>query len=348
MRDYDPFEETRRQIHDVQKWARARRRLIVMGAAGVALVVGLGGSYYQVEAEEVAVVLRFGRHVETSSPGPHFRIPVIDTVIKVPIARQLRMEFGFRSAEGGRGEGQEVIRNATTAREARMLTADLNVGTVEWIVQYIIDDPVAYVFRFRNVEQTLALMAEATMRQVVGDFTVDELITEGRIEIEAEAHRRMSEVNESYGTGIKIQHVKLKRVDVPDQVKPAFSEVEEAKQERARLINQAEQEYNKVIPKAQGEAAQAIASARGYESERVNRAEGDAGRFEALYQEFRKAKDITRTRMYFEALAEVLPRVKKKVIVDPEMKGLVPLLHLGDGAASSTPSLGPISKGGER
>lgn len=325
----DPFDETRRQVSKIRRMARTRKRAYAGGAAFV-MLAGLGfASYYQVEAEEVAVVLRFGKHIGNQGSGPHFRIPFVDEVIKVPVQRQMRAEFGFRSRSAdGEAEG---LRDERTASEANMLTARRNVATVEWIVQYIIDSPEKYVFNFRNVEGTLRLMAEATMRGVVGDYTIDELITEGRVEIEQKAQEALRELNRAYETGVRIQYVKLKRVDVPDPVKPALAEVEEAKQERARVINQAREERNRVIPQAMGRKAQAIAAARGYATARINNAEGDAGRFEALYREYVKAKDITRTRLYFEAMSEILPKAQRKILMDPEMKALVPLLNLNGG-----------------
>jgi membrane protease subunit HflK len=195
-------------------------------------------------------------------------------------------------------------------------------------VQYKITEPEKYIFNFRDVENTLRLMSEASMRAVVGDYTIDELITEGRAEIEVEAQKRLTELNCIYETGATIEIVKLKRVDVPKPVQPALSEVEEAKQEKARLINMARQEFNKIIPRAQGEARQAIAAAEGYQAERVNRARGDAERFDLLYNEYKKAKEVTRARMYFESLAEVLPRAKQKLIVDSDVRGLLPLLNM--------------------
>ncbi len=329
MSSYDPFDETRRQVEQLRRWARTRKQLILWGGGAALAFLAFSQAYYQVEAEERGLVLRFGKHIETTAPGLHFRIPIVDEVVKVAVARQKREEFGFRTLRAG--VQSEFVRNASTKAEARMLTADLNVGTVEWIVQYIIEDPVAYAFHFRDVVTTLRLMSEATMRSVVGDYTIDELITEGRVEIEREAHARLKALNAVYETGATIQQVKLKRVDVPEPVKPALSEVEESKQEKERLINQADEEYNKVIPRARGRAEQAIAAARGYESERINTAEGDADRFKALYAEYRKAKDITRTRLYFESLAKTLPHAKRKILIDPQLKGLIPLLNLTDG-----------------
>ncbi len=329
MSSYDPFDETKRQVDQIRRWARSRRQLVYVIGGGLLLVLLGWKSYYQVEAEEVAIVLRFGKHVDTTQPGLHFRIPFVEDVVLVPVSRQMRKEFGFRTARAG--VQSEFIRNSRTRAEARMLTADRNVGTVEWIVQYMIAEPEKYVFNFRDIDATIRLMAEATMRSVVGDYTIDELITEGRADIENEAHKRLKELNDLYDTGVVIQVVKLKRADVPDPVKPSLSEVEEAKQEKARMINEAEKEYNKIIPRAKGRADQMIASAQGYAAERVNTAEGDRDRFVAVYNEYRKAKEVTRTRLYFESLSKVLPKANKKILIDPEMKGLVPLLNLSEG-----------------
>lgn len=331
MSSYDPFDETRKQVDQIRRWARTRRRVVLIAGSILILVIFGWRAYYQVEAEERAIVLRFGKHVDTTDPGLHFKLPWIDEVIMVPVARQLRKEFGFRTARAG--VQSEFVRNNLTMNEARMLTADLNVGTVEWIVQYMIAEPEKYIFNFRDIDATIRLMAEAAMRSVVGDYTIDELITEGRVDIEREAHKRLKDLNDLYDTGLVIQFVKLKRADVPDQVKPALSEVEEAKQEKARLINEAEKEYNKVIPRAKGRADQMIAAAQGYAAERINEANGDAKRFKAIYSEYKKAKEVTRTRLYFESLSKILPKAKRKILLDPEMKGLIPLLNLSEGKA---------------
>jgi modulator of FtsH protease HflK len=294
---------------------------------GLALLILLSTGYYQVEADEVGVVQRFGAYVRTTDPGPHFKLPFgVETVHKVPVKRQLKMEFGFRTVSADKQSTYETT--PRQAAEALMLTGDLNVAVVEWIVQYRIKYPEAYVFNVRNVEETFRYMSEAAMRQVVGDHAVDEVLTIGREEIASEAKLELQQLCDAYGIGIEVQQLVLQDVNPPDLVKPAFNEVNQAIQEKERAINEAWADYNKAVPKAKGEAEQAVRSAEGYALERVNNAEGDAKRFEALYEEYRKAPAVTRKRLYLEAMAQVLPKLGKKLIVDDKVKGVLPLLSL--------------------
>ena len=209
-----------------------------------------------------------------------------------------------------------------------MLTGDLNAAVVEWVVQYRIVDPYNYTFRVRNVDETFRSMSEAVMRRVVGDRTVNEVLTVGRAEVALEVEKQLQELCDQYQTGIKVEQVVLQDVNPPDPVKPSFNEVNEAQQEREKLINQAQSEYNKVIPRAEGEALQTIQEAEGYALERVNRARGDSARFAALFSEYRKAPEVTRRRIYLETLSEILPNVQRKVVVDGDLRGILPLLNL--------------------
>jgi membrane protease subunit HflK len=209
-----------------------------------------------------------------------------------------------------------------------MLTGDLNVAVVEWVVQYKITDPKKYLFDVREPTATFRDMSEAVMRQVVGDHSVDEVITIGRETIALQAKQQLQDLCNLYGIGIDVQQLVLQDVNPPDPVKPAFNEVNQAIQEKERAINDAWADYNKSVPRAKGEAEQAIRSAEGYALERVNKAQGDASRFEALYEEYRKAAAVTRKRIYFETLAQVLPKVGRKLIVDDKARGILPLLQL--------------------
>ena len=283
---------------------------------------------YQIDPDERGVVLRFGRFATDTGPGLHFLVPFVDTVIKVPVQRQLKEEFGFRTAEAG-VRTQYIDRGFED--ESLMLTGDLNVAVVEWIVQYRIKDPRAFLFNVRSPQLSFRDMTEAAMRQVVGDHSVDEVITTGRASIAAQAHEILQQLSDTYGIGIDVQQVVLQDVNPPDAVKPSFNEVNQAIQEREQLINEARTEFNQAIPKAEGEALQLIQEAEGYATARVNRAEGEATRFEAIYAEYRKAPRVTRTRMYLEMLNEVLPRVGKKFIVDDEGASVLPLLNLTQG-----------------
>ena len=247
--------------------------------------------------------------------------------IKLKIV-SFKEEFGFRTLRPG-------VRTVYTPEkwedESLMLTGDLNVAVVEWIVQYRIVDPYKYLFKVRDVRKTIRDISEVVMRMVVGDRSVDEVLTVGRMEAATQAQKKLQEILNFYDTGIKIVTVKLKDVNPPDPVKPSFNEVNEARQDRERFINEAWQAYNKVIPKAKGEAEKVIAEAEGYAIKRVNRAQGDANRFLAIWKEYKRAKDVTRKRMYIETLSKVLPRVGKIYVVDSEQKTLLPLLSLEGG-----------------
>jgi membrane protease subunit HflK len=300
----------------------------------IAIVIGLLAlfftSYFQVEPDEVGVVQRFGRYVGTYNPGPHVKIPFgVDRVTKVPVQRTLKLEFGFRTQRAGI-KSEFSPQTPETVAEAVMLTGDLNVAVVEWVVQYKIKDPQKYLFHVREPLSTFRDMSEAVMRQVVGDHSVDEVITIGREAIALEAKQQLQDLCNLYGIGIEVQQLVLQDVNPPDAVKPAFNEVNQAIQEKERAINDSWADYNKAVPKAKGEADQAIRSAEGYALERVNKAEGDASRFNALYDEYRKAPAVTRKRIYLETMAQVLPRLGRKLILDDKAKGILPLLQLGE------------------
>jgi membrane protease subunit HflK len=299
----------------------------------VAVVFGLAmlwSTVYQIAPEEAGVVLRLGRFVGTTDPGLRFKIPFVDQVQKVPVQRQLKQEFGFRTVTAG------VQSNFTTAGlrdESLMLTGDLNVAVVEWIVQYRVADPYNYLFKVRNVEDTFRDMNEAVMREVVGDRTVTEVLTIGRQDVEVTAQIRLQELSDQYENGIRVEQVVLQDVNPPDPVKPSWDEVNQAQQQRDRLINEALTDYNSVIPRARGEAEQVILQAEGYAVNRVNSAEGDAARFIAVYDEYRLAPVVTRRRMYLETMGSMMAKVPGKVILDSNAQGILPLLPL-DGITS--------------
>lgn len=294
---------------------------------GAILLVGvISSSWYTVGPEENGIVLRFGAFVRTTEPGLHFKLPLrLERVIKVPVQRQLKEEFGFTTVQAG---VRSQYSDRGKAGESNMLTGDLNAAVVEWVVQYRIVDSYQYLFRVRNVRETFRAMSEAVMRQVVGDRTVNEVLTVGRQEIADLVMVQLQALCDQYENGVKIEQVVLQDVNPPDQVKPAFNEVNEAQQERERMINEAQSEYNKVVPRARGEALQTIQQAEGYALDRVNRATGDAERFTALYEAYRTAPDITRKRIYLETLGAILPRVQNKIILDDELSGILPLLNL--------------------
>lgn len=323
---FDPEDMLRMALDARHKLPGGRTLALLVGAALV--VVALVGSYYQIEPDEVGLVMRFGRFVRTANPGPHTKIPFgIEQVRKVPVQRQLKQEFGFRTV---RADVQTTFaKDETTAAESLMLTGDLNVATVEWIVQYKISDPYKYLFKLRDVEQTFRLMAEASMRTVVGDHSVTELLTVGREAIAAQAKELLSNLCKRYDNGISVQQLVLQDVDPPESVKPSFNAVNQAIQERERAINEAWAEYNQEIPRARGVAEQAIEAAEGYAVDRVNRAKGDADRFNVLEEQYRKAPEVTRKRIYLETLSAVLPAAGKKLIFDERAKGILPVFPLG-------------------
>ena len=324
---FDP-DELRRFARDARVRLRESRRLLVIVGLVLVAVIGLVSAYYQVEPDEVALVTRFGRYVRTSNPGPHAKFPFgIERVQKVPVQRQLKQEFGFRTALAA--IQSEKRKDDETKAESLMLTGDLNVATVEWIVQYKVSDPYKYLFKLRDVEETFRLMSEATMRSVVGDHSVTELLTVGREAIAARAKELLSTMCKLYDNGISVQQLILQNVDPPEPVRPSFNDVNQAIQERERAINEAWAEYNREIPRARGLAEQKIQAAEGYAVERVNRAKGDAQRFTALEEEYRKAPEVTRTRLYLETLAAVLPTAGKKLIFDEKAKGILPMFPLG-------------------
>ena len=285
-------------------------------------------SYYQVDPGEVGVIQRFGAFVRETEPGPHLKFPFgIETLTKVPVQRTLKMEFGFRTVNAA--ARSEFASDEKTKAEALMLTGDLNVAVVEWSVQFRITEPRKYLFHVRDVPETFRYMSEAAMREVVGDHSVDEVLTVGREAIARQAKDELQRLCKVYGIGIEVQQLVLQDVNPPDPVRPAFNEVNQAIQEKERAINDSWAEYNKAVPKAKGEADQAVRSAEGYALERVNNADGDAKRFEALYEEYRKAPAVTRRRLWLETLAQVAPQVGRKLVVDDKAKGILPLLSLG-------------------
>jgi modulator of FtsH protease HflK len=293
---------------------------------GVLLIVGLSTSYYTVGAESEGVVRRFGQYFQTVGPGLHFKLPFgIDAVTVLPTRRQLKLEFGFVTP-GYLTNPIQVGENPD--EEKSMVTGDLNAALVEWVVQYRIDDPKQYLFDVRNPGETLRDLSEAAMREVVGDRTVDELITIGRQGIEIEALARMQELSKRYNLGIRVDQVQLKNVNPPSQVQASFNEVNKAQQDRENAINIANGEYNKVVPKAKGEADQTIRAAEGYRFKRVNEAEGDIAAFSAVLQEYIKAPEMTRIRLYLETMSEILPQTGQKIIVDESLRQLLPILPL--------------------
>ena len=292
--------------------------------AAVLVLIGVLSSYYSVDPEEKAVVMRLGRYVATTQPGPHFKIPFgVDRIIKIPTERILHEEFGFRQ----RGDNTNRAGATSVEEESLMLTGDLNVAEVEWIVQYKISDPRKFLFNTRDVRKNLRDVSQSVLRRVVGDRTVSDVLTTGRVEIAGEAKHLTQEVLDYYDMGVLIQAIQLQDVNPPQAVRAAFNEVNAAKQEQEKAINEAEREYNRVIPQARGQAERVISNAQGYATAALNRAQGDAERFRKTLSAYQTAPAVTRTRLYLETMEEVIPRFKEFTIVDKEVKGVLPVFQ---------------------
>ena len=325
------------------------RRAAALGArriaaiiAGALLLIFLWSTWFTVQPEETGIVQRFGAVERTVGPGLHFKFPAgIETVRLVPTARVLKQEFGFGTASMGTGgRTQYEAGNQAFKEVSLMLTGDLNVIDVQWIVQYRIEDPVRYLFRVRESQQTIRDIAEAVMRRVVGNRLGSDVLTVGRVAVSTEVRVEMQKILSDYETGVRLVTVELQDVTPPDPVKPAFNEVNEARQDRERTINQAQERANREIPKARGEATRTITEAEGYAVERVNRASGEATRFRAVLAEYQRAPEVTRRRLYLEAIGSILPEAKALYIVDSDQKALLPWLRLESGQMPVTAGKG--------
>jgi modulator of FtsH protease HflK len=305
-------------------------------ALAVIALAGFGAwtAYYTVPSDSVAVIQRFGAYLKDVPPGLHFKLPMgIDIATIVPVKRQLKQEFGFMTP--GATDPYQGSRDGPL--ETEMVTGDLNSALVEWVVQYRIAEPAKFLFEARNPSETLRSVSESVMREVVGDRTVDEVLTIGRQEIETEALAKMQALSTKYTLGIGIDQVQLKNINPPAPVQASFNEVNQAQQEKEKLINEARRDYNKVIPLAEGEKDQRIREADGYRLKRINEAEGDVARFNALLAEYAKAPEVTRRRIYIETLQEVMPGIRSKILVDEEARGILPFLNLDNATKEAKP-----------
>lgn len=308
----------------------------------MALIVGIGllSSFYQVPASSVGVVQRFGKYLDTTQPGLNFKLPFgIDQVTQVEVRRQLKLEFGY----GSRGATNEYQYNEDyqdMANEKNMVTGDLNAAVVEWVVQFHISDARDFVFNFIEPQSTLRDMSEAVMREVIGDRSIDEVLTVGRQEIEVQALQGLQAIATTLDMGVHIDQVQLGNVNPPAEVKDSFDEVNRAQQQKESAINQANGEYNRVIPEARGIAEQAVSQAEGYATQRVNEAEGDAAKFTALLTEYLKAPEVTKKRIYLETLGEVLPNIPGKIVIDDQVPQFLPMMNLQQKAQG--PVLKPV------
>jgi membrane protease subunit HflK len=299
----------------------------------VALVIALWAifsCFSTVPADSQGVLIRLGKFQQIVPPGLRFKLPLgIDQLVIVATQRQLKLEFGFAT----RGSTDPDQTPSDPEAEQSMVTGDLNMATVEWVVQYRIEDPRAFLFNVREPKATLRSASESVMREVVGDRTVDEVLTVGRQEVESESLQRLKALADGYGLGVSIMQVQLKNVHPPRHVQASFNEVNQAQQEREQSINVANGEYNKAVPKARGTAGQKISEAEGYALRRVNEARGDAERFTAQLAEYMKAPEVTRQRLYLETMAEVLPTLERKIILDEKAGSILPMLPLDQAPA---------------
>jgi len=310
------------QMADIKKY-------VFPAVGGLLLLIFIFSGLYSVGPDEVGVIRRFGKYVRTTMPGLHFKIPMgIEKANNVKVRYIYKEEFGFRTIRPG-VKTQYSSRNYFD--ESLMLTGDLNVLVVEWIVQFKIKDPVKFLFNVRDQRETIRNISEAVMRQVIGDNSVSEALTTRRVEINNVVQKQLQGILDFYKTGIQIVTVKLQDVNPPDEVKPSFNAVNEAKQEREKMINEAWEAYNKAIPAARGQAEKTIREAEGYALKRVNRAKGDATRFIETFNAYKEAKDVTRKRLYLEAMNEILPNAGQKYILGPSTNSILPLLRLNKG-----------------
>jgi len=313
---------------DWRQWARPAALI----ALGLFVLYGVFTAYYTVAPDGKAVVKRLGRVVGVKDPGLHFKLPFgIETAEFVPTDRVLKQEFGFRTVVPG--QRTQYMKNDAMRHESLMLTGDLNVIDVEWVVQYRIIDPVKYLFRVRDQTEAVRDVAEAVMRQVVGNQLGSEVLTIGRVTIAASVQETMQKILDSYESGLRVTGLELQDVTPPDPVKNAFNEVNEARQQKERLINLAEKERNQLLPKARGEAQQTVAEAEGYALEQVNQAKGETSRFTALLEEYRTAEEITRRRLLLETIDEV--DLGGLYVLDKSTASPLPLFDLGGAPAKS-------------
>ncbi|MDO8965580.1 FtsH protease activity modulator HflK [Algoriphagus sp.] len=317
------MEEKNYQININPDWIKKYLGKIIIG---LLVLVAVFSSVRTVGPEEEGVVTQLGEYNRTVQPGLNFIVPFgIEMMHKIPVQRQLKLEFGFRTTQAGQ---KSEYTNSGFGDESMMLTGDLNLTDVEWVVQYRITNSYNFLFKVRNAEKTLKDMSESVMRKVVGDRTVNEVLTIGRQEVASSVEVRLQEMCDEYENGIRIDQVVLQDVNPPESVKPSFNAVNQAQQERETLINQAEAEYNRVIPRARGEAEETVQLAEAYALNRVNRAKGEAERFNALYEAYVKAPEVTKQRIYLETMEKILPKIGNKIIVDEKGNNVLPLLNI--------------------
>ena len=297
----------------------------VIALIGIVLVLfSLLFGFVSIPTNSVGVKLRFGAFLKTENPGLCYAIPYVEEIIVVPTQRLQKLEFGFASENAT--NPYQGDRDPTDTET--MITGDLNTALVPWVVQYRITDPKMYLFGAREPEKTLRDLSESVMREIIGDRTVDEVLTIGRHDIETSALKRLSDLVSEYDLGLQIQQVQLATVRPPPVVQAAFNEVNQAQQEKQTAINQAWAIYNDAVPNARGQAKGREKQAEAYAFRRINQAKGDTEKFGLLLAEYRKAPAVTRQRLYLESMESIFPALEKKVIVDDSIKGVLQTLPL--------------------
>ena len=325
------FDQSR--SHEIN-WAVIWRFLII-GLPVLLVLVGVFTCFYTVGPDGRAVVKRFGAVTSVRDPGLHFKLPFwIDQHYFVPTERVLKEEFGFRTT--GMGSRTDYDKRPEHRAESLMLTGDLKVIDVEWVVQYRVHDADKFLHRVNDPVTTIRDISEAVMRRIVGNSLGTAVLTEKRVQVAMQAREEMQEILDEFDMGVSIRTVELQDVNPPDAVKAAFNEVNQAEQERERFINEAERDRNRVIPRARGEALQLVEAAEGYRAERVNRAMGEAARFSAILQEYRNMPEVTRRRLYLEMIDQVLPKLGRVYVIEEGNSAPLPLLNLNEGGIPGT------------
>lgn len=297
---------------------------IILIVLALLLFQGVYSSFYTIEPGEVGIILRFGKYAKTTQPGLHFKIPYIEDLTKVDVETVRKEEFGFRTRIPGK---TSVFDKRGFNMESLMLTGDKNVINVAWIVQYKVSDPVNFLFKVRNVPQAVRDASEMVTRRIVGNMDFDYVLSNREI-LAGDAKKELQEQLNNLEAGVSIVTLQLLDINPPDQVKPAFNEVNEADQDMKRLVNEAEETYNRVIPKARGSAKQIVEEAHGYAAQRINRAQGETNRFISILKEYQLAPEVTRQRMYLEAMQDILPSVAHIFVMDKNQQNLLPFLDL--------------------
>ena len=297
---------------------------VVAIIAAFIVLQGVVGAFYTIKPGEVGIVLRFGQYHRTTHPGLHFKIPYFEELTKVDVESVRKEEFGFRTRTPGTSGAYD---RKGFDNEALMLTGDKDVIEVAWIVQYKVSDPVRFLYKVRDVAQIVRDASETVTRRIVGNMDFDYVLSNREI-LAANARKELQGQLDRLESGVSVLTLQLLDINPPEPVKPAFNEVNIADQDMKRLVNEAEETYNRVIPKARGSAKQIVEEARGYAVERINRANGETNRFQAIVKEYEGAEEVTRQRLYLEAMQEILPQVEQVYVVDAGQQNILPLLDL--------------------